>query len=118
MPRIARLTESLSGRGKAVVLVGAAAALTAGVGSASAATIGAANAPAPVHHTAENGLAARHAGARRAHGRREERHGSASPRGYATRPYEIYDSVTPSAIPSGHEVATYADGHFAASPAQ
>jgi hypothetical protein len=26
--------------------------------------------------------------------------------------------VTPSAIPSGHEVATYADGHFAASPAQ
>ena len=29
----------------------------------------------------------------------------------------MYDSVTPSAIPGGHAVATYADGPYAASPA-
>jgi hypothetical protein len=34
------------------------------------------------------------------------------------RPYEFYDSVTPSAIPAGHEIATYADGPFAVSPSQ
>jgi hypothetical protein len=32
------------------------------------------------------------------------------------QPYEIYDSVTPWAIPAGHEVATYANGPFAVSP--
>jgi hypothetical protein len=32
------------------------------------------------------------------------------------QPYEIYDSVTPSQIPAGHEVATYADGGYAVSP--
>ena len=32
-------------------------------------------------------------------------------------PYQMYDSVTPSAIPGGHAVATYADGPYAASPA-
>ena len=34
------------------------------------------------------------------------------------RPYQMYDSVTPSAIPGGKAVATYADGPYAASPAQ
>jgi hypothetical protein len=34
------------------------------------------------------------------------------------QPYQFYDSVTPSAIPSGHEIATYADGPFAVSPSQ
>jgi hypothetical protein len=34
------------------------------------------------------------------------------------KPYEIYDSVTPSKIPSGQETATYADGGFAVSPNQ
>jgi hypothetical protein len=34
------------------------------------------------------------------------------------QPYEFYDSVTPSAIPAGHEIATYADGPFAVSPSQ
>ena len=188
MPSTARMTDALRGRGKALVLVGAAAALT-GAGAASAAVMTAgpgqpavashsmalsghndpvslalasqlrlnaapavtqhpvtntagskAERPAPAardnaarhgapHHAAErHAPAARHAGAlgpdarladaRHADGRRgEARHGSASHRGHA-RPYEIYDSVTPSAIPSGHEVATYADGHFAASPAQ
>jgi hypothetical protein len=33
------------------------------------------------------------------------------------QPYTFYDSVTPSAIPAGQEVATYADGNYAASPA-
>lgn len=32
--------------------------------------------------------------------------------------YLIYDSVTPSAIPAHHDVATYANGRYAASPAQ
>jgi hypothetical protein len=32
------------------------------------------------------------------------------------QPYLIYDSVTPSAIPWGYQVATYADGAYAASP--
>ena len=34
------------------------------------------------------------------------------------RPYQMYDSVTPSAIPAGHPIATYADGAYAASPSQ
>jgi hypothetical protein len=34
------------------------------------------------------------------------------------QPYEFYDSVTPSAIPAGNEIATYADGPFAVSPSQ
>jgi hypothetical protein len=34
------------------------------------------------------------------------------------KPYEMYDSVTPSAIPSGAPMATYADGPYAASPSQ
>ena len=33
------------------------------------------------------------------------------------QPYQVYDSVTPSAIPAGAAVATYADGGYAASPA-
>ncbi len=33
------------------------------------------------------------------------------------RPYQMYDSVTPSAIPGGKAIATYADGPYAASPA-
>jgi hypothetical protein len=34
------------------------------------------------------------------------------------QPYEFYDSVTPSAIPGGHEIATYADGPFAVPASQ
>jgi hypothetical protein len=34
------------------------------------------------------------------------------------RPYLIYDSVTPTAIPAHHEVATYATGGYAVSPTQ
>ena len=36
----------------------------------------------------------------------------------ARRPYMIYDSVTPSAIPAGRAAATYATGNYAASPSQ
>ena len=32
------------------------------------------------------------------------------------KPWELYDSTTPSQIPAGHEVATYADGAFAVAP--
>jgi hypothetical protein len=35
-----------------------------------------------------------------------------------TQPYVFYDSVTPGEIPSGHVVATYADGPYAVSPSQ
>jgi hypothetical protein len=34
------------------------------------------------------------------------------------RPYLIFDSVTPAAIPAGHEIATYIDGPFPVSPAE
>jgi len=34
------------------------------------------------------------------------------------QPFRVYDSVTPSAIPSGAAVATYADGGYAVNPAQ
>jgi hypothetical protein len=33
------------------------------------------------------------------------------------KPWIFYDSVTPTAIPAGQEVATYADGNYAATPA-
>jgi hypothetical protein len=46
--------------------------------------------------------------------RRFEAHADRGP----ARPYEMYDSVTPSAIPGGKAVATYADGPYAASPSQ
>jgi hypothetical protein len=35
-----------------------------------------------------------------------------------SQPYTIYDSVTPSAIPAGHEVATYATGPYAVQASQ
>ena len=34
------------------------------------------------------------------------------------QPYQVYDSVTPSALPAGAAVATYADGGYAVNPAQ
>jgi hypothetical protein len=36
----------------------------------------------------------------------------------AAKPYTMYDSVTPAQIPSGHPVATYANGSYAVSPSQ
>jgi hypothetical protein len=46
--------------------------------------------------------------------RRVYAHAASAP----ARPYEMYDSVTPSAIPGGKAVATYADGPYAASPSE
>jgi hypothetical protein len=34
------------------------------------------------------------------------------------RPFEVYDSVTPSQVPAGARLATYADGGYAVSPSQ
>ena len=34
------------------------------------------------------------------------------------RPFEVYDSVTPSQVPAGARLATYADGGYAVAPSQ
>jgi hypothetical protein len=134
MPRTARLTDALRGRGKALVSLGAAAAALAGAGTASAALASATphHAPAvrpaaavqhatPKHatlqvapkHAAAVQRAARQAPAARPAARQTQK-SAATPQ----RPYEIYDSVTPSAIPAHHQVATYATGGYAVSPSQ
>jgi hypothetical protein len=139
MSRTARLTDALRGRGAilfvgtAAALVGAAGAAGATAASASAATVSApairvpASQQAPVltgkggddsivttaavRHTpaAHTVLAASHTQPQRA-----TVHADQGP----ARPYQMYDSVTPSAIPGGKAVATYADGPYAASPSQ
>jgi hypothetical protein len=139
MPRTPRLTDALRGRGKALVFTGAAAALVgaAAAGAASgaqAATTGTisqaaltgggpAASLAPGAHTqvtasldpaASSGVrpAAQHGAVSEAAAQSPALRTASAP----AQPYEIYDSVTPSAIPAGHEVATYADGPFATSP--
>jgi hypothetical protein len=142
MPRTARLIDTLRGcgalrgRGKALVFTGAAAALVgagaAGVAtaaSASAATIGGqtaltgGGAPAslaPQAHAQLTAVLDPAAGSGVRHAEDMSARGTAAPSVQSdvapARPYEIYDSVTPSAIPAGHEIATYADGPFAVSP--
>jgi hypothetical protein len=139
MPRTPRLTDALRGRGKALVFTGAAAALV-GAAAAGAASGAQASTAGPASQAAltGSGPAASLAPQARAQttavldpdagsrARPTAEHGAVSEaaaqapsvRGdfAPARPYEIYDSVTPSAIPAGHEVATYADGPFAASP--
>jgi hypothetical protein len=127
MPSTARLTNALRGRRNAVALAGAVAAL-AGVGSASAAAPAEAHTTAAVHRTAaQKPAVAHHAAVKQpavAH-RGPARHAPAThavarhaaparPKG----PYQIYDSVTPSAIPGHHVIATYSNGGFAVSPSQ
>ena len=59
-------------------------------------------------------------GPRQACGRRAApaaQHKAAQPTG-PTRPYTIYDSVTPGALPSSQPAAVYADGAYAASSSQ
>jgi hypothetical protein len=139
MPRTPRLTDALRGRGKALVFTGAAAALVgaAAAGAASgaqAATTGTisqaaltgggpAASLAPGAHTQETASLDPAAGSRVRPGAQHGPVSEAAAQSPALRaasapaqPYEIYDSVTPSAIPAGHEVATYADGPFATSP--
>ncbi len=81
---------------------------------ASAAKHGAANHGAANHGAANHG-ASKHASAAKHHTARSNaaRHHSAP-----SRPYMIYDSVTPSAMAGHKHVATYATGNYAASPAQ
>jgi hypothetical protein len=130
MPRTPRLTGALRGRRKAAALLGTAAALAAGAGTASAATVAATSHGTPVQHAATAAAVAhehvQHAVEDRAVVQRRAPAPQTAPRhagapsaqtdSAPARPYQIYDSVTPSAIPAGHEVATYADGPYAASP--
>jgi hypothetical protein len=141
MTRTTRLTSVLAGRGKAVAAAAAGAAVLAGAGAASAATVaspaktaadvssagvlaaaphgaGAALATpaattlnpaaahaAPVNHVAD-AVVKTAADAKAAR--------PAAP----ARPFEVYDSVTPSQVPAGARLATYADGGYAVSPSQ
>jgi hypothetical protein len=139
MPRTA---ASPHARGRILAVAGAAAAL-AGAGTAAAGTASAATIPAPVSpadhvlttathttlfpaggHGAAVTLtaspAAKAAGktgakpaAKTAAKVTHARHTAQAP----AKPYQMYDSVTPSANPGGKAVATYADGPYAASPA-
>jgi hypothetical protein len=103
MSRIARLTDALNGRSKALVIAGASAALV-GAGTASAAAM-TTSAPA-VHHAVTHAASTR----------RDTRTVASQKATAPVRPYRIYDSVTPSQIPSGHQEATYADGGYAVRP--
>jgi hypothetical protein len=164
MSRQARLTDALRGRGKALVFLGAAAAV-AGAGTASAATTAHAATARPAALRSVTADAARSAVgstareseavltaavvnaqratetalqqaakptvkatakvARKADAPRAAaphaataKHAAPARHPAPAKPYEIYDSVTPSQIPAHHEVATYATGAYAASPAQ
>jgi hypothetical protein len=69
-------------------------------------------APAPAHAAPAHVTAARVAAPAHPAPARRAQAPAAPP-----KPYLIYDSVTPSEIPAGQQVATYADGNYAASPA-
>jgi len=139
MPRTARLTDALRSR-RALLFAGSAAALFgaagAAAGSASAATVSAPALRAPASQQAPvltgkagdtativTTAAVRHitpAVQAVAADQTQPQHAApaAAPAPAPARPYEMYDSVTPSAVPAGQPVATYADGPYAASPSQ
>ncbi len=143
MPRTARLIEVLCGRskdlvasrgkalvssrGKALVfggaaaaLVGAGAASVVGGGAADAATTAAlsgSSAPATLGPSASSQMAAVLSPGAGSGAQQATLGGADAPSFGSGQPYEIYDSVTPSAIPAGQIVATYANGPFAVSPA-
>ena len=77
---------------------------------------------APARHHAAQHHAAQHPAAQHAVVRHQPKARPAvarRPRPVAPlRPYEIYDSVTPTQIPAHRAVATYATGNYAASPAE
>jgi hypothetical protein len=145
MPRTTRLTSLLAGRGKAAAAAAAAAAVLAGAGTASAAALTgaapAAHTTAAAHVTAAHATAAppashaQPAAARPAPAKAAPAPAPApaqhaapaaapapAPKPAApappAQPYQVYDSVTPSAIPAGARVATYADGGYAVPAAQ
>jgi hypothetical protein len=138
LSRAARLTNALRDRRRTLAVAGAAAAL-AGTGAGTAIAL------APSGHTA--GLADRpsatsaarqatagatnasltpaHAASQHASPARLPHRATANVRLSAdahpavpAKPYLIYDSTTPQAIPAHHEVATYADGNFAVPASQ
>lgn len=137
-PRTGTLARALAGRGKAVAAAAAVTGVLAGAGTASAATI-AGSAPAAheaAHHVASHTQRARvdvahpkvvtaartSAPAKAATPAKPAAPAAAKPAAPApapapAQPYQVYDSVTPSQIPAGQPVATYADGGYAVNPA-
>jgi hypothetical protein len=91
----------------AAVLTGASSPATL-AGTASAATLApaATAAPKPAAHTMAADPAAKATKT------------ASKPAASPARPYEIYDSVTPSQIPAHARIATYADGGYAVAPSQ
>jgi hypothetical protein len=139
MPR----TDTARTRTTRVLAVAGAAAALAGAGTAAATAASAATVPAgltpghsaaltPGHTTLSPATASRAAKTARPakaedvaktaraakHTVTTARHEHAVRHEAPTRPYQMYDSVTPSAIPGGKAVATYADGPYAATPSQ
>jgi hypothetical protein len=136
MPRTARLTDALPRR-RALLFAGSAAALIGAAGTAAVTTAAAASAATtPVLHAPATASApaltgrtpaAPALGSATAHTARSAaavttsaavRHTPARHTAAPARPYQMYDSVTPSAIPGGKAVATYADGPYAATRTQ
>jgi hypothetical protein len=114
-PAAAVPAPALAGAATAALAPGHAPRLTPAPAAAHTGTA-AAPAPRPAHHNAAARPAvttttARHAPARHDGPARHARHDRPA------RPHQMYDSVTPAAIPGGKAVATYADGPYAASPA-
>jgi hypothetical protein len=146
MPRTARLTDAIRGH-RALLFVGTTAALI-GAGGATAASASAAVAPpalkvpasaqAPVLTGQGSSQSPIGAGTTRAQAAPAQASPAITHSGSAhvetaaattgtehesapaapAKPYEMYDSVTPSAIPSGAPMATYADGPYAASQSE
>ncbi len=135
---------AVAGAAAALAGAGTAAAGTASAAATPAAGLDAASlAPRPDHHAGPQPACPRRDARHRRHPHRPHQaattgqppqagakaaakvHAAATPHRHApphrhpapARPYQMYDSVTPSAIPGGHAVATYADGPYAASPA-
>ena len=141
MLRMNRLTSALAGRGKAVAAASAAAAVLAGGGAASAVALTGTSAAAhaattaahtskPAEHAAATATpkqaakpaaktakpAAAKPAAHKPAAHKPAAHKPAAAR--PARPYRIYDSVTPSAIPAHARIATYATGGYAVPAAQ
>jgi hypothetical protein len=128
--------------GAAAVALAAVIGVTVGLLAGSSAPARAANDPGAIRSTGAAGPAAHSQHAAGQHGPNQKaaqhlavQHGAAAQHGAAqktagqhaaqpvvpavpARPYSIYDSVTPSAIPAHHSVAVYANGLYAASASQ
>jgi hypothetical protein len=129
MPRTPRLTKALAGR-NAVAAAAAVAGVLAGAGTASAAAVSG----APASHEAAHDVATHAKTTQTARAKvvnsapaksavpASAPAAAAKPAAPAAvpapaQPYQVYDSVTPSQIPAGQPVATYADGGYAVNPA-